>query len=138
MSYSRIGSRSPCESSPSQHSAFYKADSQTRKECASAAAAYVRSVVAAESKATERRVSEQEIRRWEFEDHGQLRTIYVAAAALRQLVALATSPQLDPGTLWRRFSAIPLERPLPSRLLDEELRVALTAHATDGRPPARR
>jgi hypothetical protein len=63
---------------------------------------------------------------------GQQR-VYLSGPQLRKLQTIATSPQLEPGVLWRVLSDIPLERPLPSRSLEEELRLLLIAYTTDGR-----
>ena len=63
---------------------------------------------------------------------GRAQTVYLPVAELRKLIAVATAAHLDPGVLWKKLSAIPIERPLPSRALDEELRVILLAHC--GRP----
>jgi len=50
---------------------FCRAERQTQGDRARTSAAYVDSVVAREIRPTERRVLEDEIRRWEFEDHGR-------------------------------------------------------------------
>lgn len=52
--------------------------------------------------------------------------VYLAPGILDGLLDLCASPALEPGVLWRRFCDIPLERPLPNRALEEELRMLLT------------
>jgi hypothetical protein len=49
---------------------------------------------------------------------------------LEQLLGLAQSDH-PAGMLWKRLSDIPLERPLPSRQLEEELRVLLNTFANE-------
>jgi hypothetical protein len=56
--------------------------------------------------------------------------IYLSPAALDGLIAIAASGA-ESGKLWRALSDIPLERPLPSRALEEELRVLLTTFANE-------
>lgn len=56
---------------------------------------------------------------------GRKQTVYLCASDLDRLTRLASSTET--GSLWRIFSAIPLERPLPSRELAEELRLILCA-----------
>jgi hypothetical protein len=58
--------------------------------------------------------------------------IYCAQSAMNHLVHLATSGS-DPGRLWNALCDIPLERPLPSRHLEEELRALLTAFGNEVR-----
>jgi len=57
-------------------------------------------------------------------------SIYVSQAALDGMIAIATSGA-EPGKLWKALADIPLERPLPSRSLEEELRVILTSFANE-------
>jgi len=52
--------------------AFYPADGQSQEARVQASDAYVKSVLAREMRPTERRVAAERIRRWEFEDHGQM------------------------------------------------------------------
>lgn len=56
--------------------------------------------------------------------------IHLTATNLEQLLELAQSDH-PAGALWRRLSDIPLERPLPSRQLEEELRVLLNTFANE-------
>lgn len=57
--------------------------------------------------------------------------VYLAPGVLDGLLDLVAAPSLEPGQLWRRFCGIPLERPLPNRALEEELRLLLTSFAAD-------
>lgn len=59
----------------------------------------------------------------------RVQSIYLNAASLRRLAAIALSPEHDAGSLWRKLCDIPLDRPLPSRQLEEELRVLLQAYS---------
>ena len=56
-----------------------------------------------------------------------------ASASLARLVqvAQAVTATPEPGPLWRLICAIPMERPLPNRSLEEELRLLLTTYAED-------
>lgn len=65
----------------------------------------------------------------DVQQSGRLQSIYLNTAGLRRLVAIALSPEHDTGYLWRKLSEIPLDRPLPSRQLEEELRVLLQAYS---------
>jgi hypothetical protein len=55
--------------------------------------------------------------------NGKVQVIHLTSSQLDSLLQLVDSA---PGLLWKKLSAIPLERPLPSRALEEELRVMLT------------
>ena len=52
--------------------------------------------------------------------------VHLTAHHVEQLLQLCRA---DAGLLWRALSAIPLERPLPSRALEDELRLLLTTFA---------
>jgi hypothetical protein len=54
--------------------------------------------------------------------------IHLTHAQLEALYALAEG---TPGELWRKLSSYPLERPRPSRALEEELRVLMSTFATE-------
>lgn len=60
---------------------------------------------------------------------GEPCTVFLRREHLARLTELAASPTLEPGHLWRLLSDIPLERPLPSRRLDAELRALLSTFA---------
>jgi len=60
--------------------------------------------------------------------------IHLTPSQLEGLIGLLESA---PGLLWRKLSDIPLERPLPSRSLEEELRVLLTTFGGELRRPRR-
>ena len=62
---------------------------------------------------------------------GGAQTIYVCAPALKTLLDLAAAPGAEPGKLWKALCDIPIERPLPNRHLEEELRVLLTRFASE-------
>lgn len=62
--------------------------------------------------------------------------VYLAPGILDGLIDLCASPALEPGLLWRRFCDIPLERPLPNRALEEELRILLTTFGPELHKPA--
>ena len=62
---------------------------------------------------------------------GPSQTLFLAREALARLVELAASPTLESGQLWAALANIPLERPLPSRRLDAELRALLTTFALE-------
>jgi hypothetical protein len=64
---------------------------------------------------------------------GNPQVIYCAQAAVDHMVAIARSG-IESGRLWRALSDIPLERPLPSRQLEEELKALLTAFGNELRP----
>jgi hypothetical protein len=68
----------------------------------------------------------------DFQQAGRTHSIYLNAANLRRLAALAVLPEHEPGHLWRKLSELPLDRPLPSRQFDEELRVLLQAYTAGG------
>ncbi len=68
------------------------------------------------------------------DQNGHAHTIHLTPAQLDGLVGLTES---GPGLLWRKLSDIPLERPLPSRALEEELRVLLTTFGNELRRPRR-
>ena len=55
--------------------------------------------------------------------HRSVRRLGIAGA---NAVQIALAPQMEPGKLWRTFSALPLERMLPSRQLEDELKALLT------------
>ena len=57
--------------------------------------------------------------------------IYVKPAALDKIIALATGPIFETGKIWKALCDIPLERPLPSRQLEEELKLLLCAFANE-------
>ena len=65
----------------------------------------------------------------DIHQEGRTQSIYLNAASLRRLAALALAPEQEPGYLWRKLCEIPLDRPLPSRQLDEELRILLQAYS---------
>jgi hypothetical protein len=64
--------------------------------------------------------------------------IHLTANHLEQLLGIAQADHPG-GGLWRRLQDIPLERPLPNRQLEEELRVLLNTFANElrQRPPRR-
>ncbi len=65
--------------------------------------------------------------------------IHLVRHQLERLVSFALGPEGDmSGQLWRRLSEIPLERPLPNRALEEELRVLLRTFAVELAQPTRR
>lgn len=63
-----------------------------------------------------------------IDGHDQHNVIHLAQSQLEQLYALLDG---NPGALWRKLCDIPLERPRPSRALEDELRVMLTAFAAE-------
>jgi hypothetical protein len=65
----------------------------------------------------------------DIQQAGRVQSIYLNAASLRRLAAIALLPENEPGYLWRKLCDIPLDRPLPSRQLEEELRVLLQAYS---------
>ena len=65
----------------------------------------------------------------DIQQGGRTQSIYLNAASLRRLAAIAVSPEHEPGYLWRKLSDIPLDRPLPSRQLEEELRILFQAYS---------
>jgi hypothetical protein len=52
-----------------------------------------------------------------------------------QLESLTRLLEAEQGVLWRKLAEIPLERPLPNRALEEELRVMLRSFGFEMRPP---
>lgn len=60
---------------------------------------------------------------------GAAQRIYVHAHAFEQLLRLSEGPVWETGRLWKALCEIPLDRPLPSRRLEEELRALLTTFA---------
>ena len=57
--------------------------------------------------------------------------IYVTPSAIDKLIGLATGQVFDVGRLWKALCDIPLERPLPNRILEEELKQLLAAFANE-------
>lgn len=62
---------------------------------------------------------------------GAPQTLFLRREQLARLAELTASPTLEPGHLWRLLSDIPMERPLPSRRLDAELRALLATFALE-------
>lgn len=65
----------------------------------------------------------------DFCQDDKIHKVFVSTAALRNLMAICADENREPAAIWRAFSDIPLDRPLPSRSLGEELRVTLRALA---------
>ncbi|MSP60308.1 MAG: hypothetical protein EXR72_08200 [Myxococcales bacterium] len=66
---------------------------------------------------------------------GKSQVIHITPSQVDRLGGLLDAA---PGRLWNKLCEIPLERPLPSRALEEELRVMLTRFAGELRQSPRR
>jgi len=67
---------------------------------------------------------------------GPSHRIYVHDHSFDRLLTLATQSLWEPGKLWSTLCDIPLERPLPSRRLEEELRALLVTFGAELSTPA--